>query len=139
MFFDKLFRRRKKPDESDTIISQEEAKRLIKSQCSVATFADLKMEDKFYRLITPENVHHRFNFVRGAYEADFFDCDNFAVMAMAQFPRDFLGYVKVGPVKEMHAVNLFISPDKKVFCLHPQTGKIEPFPKDRKIYFGFFV
>ena len=144
-FFEFLFKlfAKKKPQ----IINYIELNNLIpylKNQGGVLHLINPNLEtlDHEYALLTKEQVE---DFLKSdwtnwrIYRKEIFDCDDFAIILLGKFHEKF-GSCSVGfALSDIHAFNIFIDINKKVWIIEPQTDKILSLEsiKNNKKYYPF--
>lgn len=109
----------------------------------------LILSDPFYTTITDQRIrqiYYEADLKNTPYDIDKHDCDDFSVRFKGELAKavtydwsskySYAAGIVFGSIPTPHAINWFITPEKKLMFFEPQTGEVFE-PKGKNIFFLF--
>lgn len=109
----------------------------------------LILSDPFYTTITEQRIrqiYYEADLKNTQYDIDKHDCDDFSVRFKGELAKAvtydwaskyaYAAGIVFGYIPTPHAINWFITPEKKLMFFEPQTGEVFE-PKGKNIFFLF--
>ena len=136
-------------DSSVPTLTEQEVKMILNAQLSERVSPQLLviLSDSNYTTIFPDKVSEIYNktgLKTSEYRPDVFDCENFSQVMLGEVMKSsksdwsvkyqYAFGIVYGYIPTPHAINWFITPDKYLMFLEPQSGEIFK-PKGTKIFF----